>query len=1111
MTPHLPNPHLQSSNSTANIFLGGVRRSWMDILPSDSSTATTTTAATTTTSSAIPSTVSPPVSTVTVTPAPPAGGPGMRDSARVPPALSAPENVVFPPRRQSNLTLSEIVGPSPQPRSPSRPSQPPLASGRGPASPVIVTDATAPTATTTITTTTATTASALPPALTPQSPSLSVFNQQNSSVNLKTTSQEATGVPTPPPTRTNGGVGNVPKVSSGSEVQHEALRNPQQTRTPNLQTTHAHPPVSRPRQPRQPPSPAGAQGRAPTIDNVFFDNSVRNVGGFAAHLEKSGYYSGSFEQARLRLLAKACGQRDCMYLMMHQVYCLYSLAPTEFLKLPGFTAHEARGLSVFERAMVANHLLSPEFLQWCAHFPGQITVLMQRPVFRAAMEEVLLCLRRLADQWKPYIDHVFLRGFPPFVAELTERFGITSITLAYITFLSTCRQLPGPSDESALKVVWDQDLSFYVQRCRSSTVASKAQIDQENSQVIRSYRSIAVPENTAPAGQQKACQSSLQSPNVPAPISTTRTRIPPLSAVTRPTGIPSPQPSQSPQMPVSQPGQPRSGVDSARTSASQTPSSSFAVLPTSGHGEGNPRPGRPAAATPRMSAGIPNQRPATSHVRGEPYSRVTGGQPAAISIPASSGNGGIPPPVTTPLQMVFPSQIVQSQLAGQTSSPTQLPTPISVPAQMRTATRHDMVQRPAMTRAPASQQLPTSPMPLLPPPGYVPPSTSRPNPNRDALHQAHLRSPINELHPPEEAGQQEATLFQYLSAFAVAPTPLGRDECAFSWDFSLSQADLDRAPLCRIPPVGHRLMRLYRDGTQVHRLRCIRVSPSTTEVSQHAWSITESTWPSVVYVFINGVEAFVRRRVHNGKDLPLDITQYLRLGTNTVSLHFIRNAAESEDLTYAMGVEVLDMASFSRVKELAQSLTSPESREQIRKRLSPDHQDDEVSIVSEDLIIDLVDPFTAKVFNRPVRGRFCGHQECFDHDTWILTRACKSGQHPLQENWSCPICGQDARPQSLIIDCFLEEVRAELECTNQLESTRAIQIKADGSWQVRAETKASDQSVPDRAASKRKLDGTSAYPSSVSQRPKIERSPSLNGHHDAGRAHRQSPEVISLD
>ncbi|THC96423.1 hypothetical protein EYZ11_004072 [Aspergillus tanneri] len=1039
MTPHLPNPHLQSSNSTANIFLGGVRRSWMDILPSDSSTATTTTAATTTTSSAIPSTVSPPVSTVTVTPAPPAGGPGMRDSARVPPALSAPENVVFPPRRQSNLTLSEIVGPSPQPRSPSRPSQPPLASGRGPASPVIVTDATAPTATTTITTTTATTASALPPALTPQSPSLSVFNQQNSSVNLKTTSQEATGVPTPPPTRTNGGVGNVPKVSSGSEVQHEALRNPQQTRTPNLQTTHAHPPVSRPRQPRQPPSPAGAQGRAPTIDNVFFDNSVRNVGGFAAHLEKSGYYSGSFEQARLRLLAKACGQRDCMYLMMHQVYCLYSLAPTEFLKLPGFTAHEARGLSVFERAMVANHLLSPEFLQWCAHFPGQITVLMQRPVFRAAMEEVLLCLRRLADQWKPYIDHVFLRGFPPFVAELTERFGITSITLAYITFLSTCRQLPGPSDESALKVVWDQDL---IAQCPGSN------IHHEN-------------EDPAIVGRDSAHRH---------PESAALAISPDARFATRSTKI------------------------RRRQRTDERISDPFLIFCCFA----NIRSWR------RKSKAWPACRCDAADVGGH-------SEPTSCDLSSSSGNGGIPPPVTTPLQMVFPSQIVQSQLAGQTSSPTQLPTPISVPAQMRTATRHDMVQRPAMTRAPASQQLPTSPMPLLPPPGYVPPSTSRPNPNRDALHQAHLRSPINELHPPEEAGQQEATLFQYLSAFAVAPTPLGRDECAFSWDFSLSQADLDRAPLCRIPPVGHRLMRLYRDGTQVHRLRCIRVSPSTTEVSQHAWSITESTWPSVVYVFINGVEAFVRRRVHNGKDLPLDITQYLRLGTNTVSLHFIRNAAESEDLTYAMGVEVLDMASFSRVKELAQSLTSPESREQIRKRLSPDHQDDEVSIVSEDLIIDLVDPFTAKVFNRPVRGRFCGHQECFDHDTWILTRACKSGQHPLQENWSCPICGQDARPQSLIIDCFLEEVRAELECTNQLESTRAIQIKADGSWQVRAETKASDQSVPDRAASKRKLDGTSAYPSSVSQRPKIERSPSLNGHHDAGRAHRQSPEVISLD
>jgi hypothetical protein len=283
-------------------------------------------------------------------------------------------------------------------------------------------------------------------------------------------------------------------------------------------------------------------------------------------------------------------------------------------------------------------------------------------------------------------------------------------------------------------------------------------------------------------------------------------------------------------------------------------------------------------------------------------------------------------------------------------------------------------------------------------------------------------------------------------------------------------------------------------------------------VAEQVWSVAESVWPSVFYVHVNKVELFVRRRVHNGKDLPLDITDYLQEGENLISLHVIRGPAETNDLLYAMGVEVLEVSDLARTISLAQALPAAESQELICKRVSSGSQDDEISVVSDHLSVNLVDPFTARVFDRPVRGRFCEHQDCFDHTTWIQTRASKSGRRSLKNDWRCPICGRDARPQHLVVDGFLRDVHAELARTDRLEGARAILIKADGSWVLKteADTRSSiergTEDTTGRVSCKRKANGDSNHPP-TSQKPKFERTNSVN----ETSSHSHPPEVISLD
>ena len=420
---------------------------------------------------------------------------------------------------------------------------------------------------------------------------------------------------------------------------------------------------------------------------------------------------------------------------------------------------------------------------------------------------------------------------------------------------------------------------------------------------------------------------------------------------------------------------------------------------------------------------------------------------------------------------------------------------------------------PQVSRAPAPPVYP----PLLPPPGVMPPAMSRVNPFRHALHHAHLRDPYSRLVVRGLDGEEgEGELFPYLSAFPVGPTPLGPRQCAFAWEFALSPADCQRFPQFLGTPVGQRPARIVRDGSQIYRLRCVRVSPSTTAVSPSAWSVADAVWPSLAYIFVNGVELPVRRKLYYGKDLPLDITRHLRPGTNTVTLHLIRNAAESKDQFYAAAVEVLDITSFTRAIQLAGSLPAAQCRERIRQRLHPatrdDDDDDDVSIVSEELTVSLVDPFTAQIFDRPVRGQRCAHLECFDHDTWIRTRAAKSDRQALKDDWKCPICGRDARPQNLVIDGFLSEVRNTLAATNRLDGARAIQVKADGSWVLKAEaTQQHTAGGPDvsREPPKRKSVSVDDRPPSLTQRPKLEQARSQT--QTTGDVRSLPTEVISLD
>jgi zinc finger MIZ domain-containing protein len=268
--------------------------------------------------------------------------------------------------------------------------------------------------------------------------------------------------------------------------------------------------------------------------------------------------------------------------------------------------------------------------------------------------------------------------------------------------------------------------------------------------------------------------------------------------------------------------------------------------------------------------------------------------------------------------------------------------------------------------------------------------------------------------------------------------------------------------LAAIPPAiqddvaGAPPHRFVSEDSMLFRLRCIKW-PSSELPDEHAWSIADTCWVPYVYFTFNGKPLELRKKIHHGKDMPIDLSNLIQAGENTLEIALLRSESDTTYLDYALAVEVVGTTSRSVIKEqcvTAGRLPAMRVLDAIKRKLSTtsDGDDDEIAIVQSNLTISLVDPFSAsKMCDIPVRSKACLHNDCFDLETFLMTRERK-GDSSVTEKWRCPICNADARPQHLVVDGFLQEVRKELEQRRSLD-TRAIIVAQDGKWTPRVEPK----------------------------------------------------------
>jgi hypothetical protein len=324
-------------------------------------------------------------------------------------------------------------------------------------------------------------------------------------------------------------------------------------------------------------------------------------------------------------------------------------------------------------------------------------------------------------------------------------------------------------------------------------------------------------------------------------------------------------------------------------------------------------------------------------------------------------------------------------------------------------------------------------------------------PHTMALHQAHLRESALEL--PFNPGPD--LLYQSVTGFAIPPRRLDHQVPGPEYTFTLPNSVCVARTID--PQDGQRKIRQISEDVLQYYLRVVKVGKVPTDRQEDLasnWALTATSWPQDLSYRVNDVILEVQGQPYQTKSLPIDITEFVRIGRNSIVLE---NCADpnSEEATstlglYAFAVEIITATTHTAILKSCQERTvSPEdSLRAITHSLQPSSPGgDDLIVGAARTYIAVFDPISQiQICDLPARGMDCRHRECFDLLTFLQTRPREEPHWPSEPYaWRCPICLADVRPHRILIDGFLKEVREKLVSEGK-EKTRSIMVEADGRW-----------------------------------------------------------------
>ena len=815
------------------------------------------------------------------------------------------------------------------------------------------------------------------------------------------------------------------------------------------------------------------------------------------------------EKPRLCLLRDACINEDYFFVLLHQLFCIWTLDPSTITDIDGFrdAGIVSAAFQQMGRLIRENDGLSPVHLKWCSEFPAPLHHLLARSdMYRYNLTIVCSFLSRLAADNASMTARCQQRRYPALVDEMVNHLGLVSPVLQQIFFTASRRSLGiGDSGTGArMEELFTQDREQHMAlaaRYNTASPPTDREIAERNLWLKEQYLLLrnkhfqrrqsqppflqhAVSVGTgSPASVSASSGYFQQSPTVPqfADGSNANPQSPGLAGIFQDLSHESPLASPSVPQNTSMVPILRSNFPSA---LQNTVGSSVSIS------HGTPHRSTPSAMPQPNSQNNIDQSSQSSVLSSTvpvgPYIQLDG--PGSDQIQVSQNSAilnSYPAAAQAPqVQMSLSNQRNYSRLHNSApdmglnthnvqfvnhtsafSNPNPTPTMAGRFTPSRPSPPHISSRGAGRTdRSTFQNPLSVNLVGLLIPPLGQRLDPHPPKPDETALHQVYLRSPylVNADLPSESSPDDPSQrYYQAVRDFAVGPKKLSRELSVSIFEFSVPDILYSRLTKERWLSGESAASREVKRGSLQYRMRCILLKPGEAEDANDL-AVADTSWPSSIFMEVNGVAVEVRRKIHHGKDLPVDITQFVQpaslISKNRVKVSVPRLRKSPLSADYAFSVEIIEVLRHQQIVDKCMRsphIPAENTINSIKASLSGALvDDDEISMVVGDLTLNLADPFLARIFNVPVRGSSCLHRECFDLETFLNTRISKP-KYPQQPSmvdvWKCPLCGKDARPYSLQVDEFLVSVRARLADQNLLD-TKAIVISADGTWKPKAES-----------------------------------------------------------
>ncbi|KIY02585.1 uncharacterized protein Z520_01050 [Fonsecaea multimorphosa CBS 102226] len=318
-----------------------------------------------------------------------------------------------------------------------------------------------------------------------------------------------------------------------------------------------------------------------------------------------------------------------------------------------------------------------------------------------------------------------------------------------------------------------------------------------------------------------------------------------------------------------------------------------------------------------------------------------------------------------------------------------------------------------------------------------------------ALDEAHTFTHENEKTAESDGRARVPTFFRFIEDVVVLPECIQADSPTIRWSVPISQDHWARRVTTSARERG------VSNCNVQFRLRSIVIEADGREPftpTQSDFYARTTKWPACAAVSINGVFATTpRRETPGGADLPTDVTDLLREGNNEVEISALFTRPEQlSACMYLMAIEIICVETYDKIKTMLRRIPMGYVVKALLDALKSrkDELEDDDLIQSPFIGIDVIDPLTSKIWKTPVRGKDCRHRECFDLEAFLSSRAggFDEGGLTRPDQWNCPICRGNARPNMLVIDEFSVHVRKILEENNQLSAHRIL-FKEGGAWE----------------------------------------------------------------